>query len=54
MKKVLYILYIPMLLIEWLVDMIGQLWGVFHKSIETLTLAIEKYIHEPDKPEPGS
>lgn len=49
-----YILYLPLLLLEWLIDMLVQIVRVVHKSIETLTLALQKYIHEPDKPEPGS
>lgn len=54
MKKILYIFYIPLLLVEWLVDLTAQLWAVFHKSVEILTLALEKYMNEPTKPKPGS
>jgi hypothetical protein len=53
MKKVLYIVYVPLLLIEWVVDLIGKMWDVFHKSIITITLAIETYINEPDRPKPS-
>ena len=44
MRKLLYIFYIPLLLIEWIVDLIHQIWGVIHKSIETLTLSLHEYI----------
>ena len=54
MRKLLYIFYIPLLLIEWLVDLVAQIWAVIHKAIETLTLAIEKSINEPTEPKPGS
>jgi len=53
MKKLLYIVYIPLLLLEWAADLVAQIWGVIHKSIEILTLAVEKYINEPIKPPPG-
>lgn len=47
MRKTLYIFYIPLLLIEWFVDLIGRMWSAFHESIKEITLSLEKYINEP-------
>lgn len=52
MRKTLYIVYVPLLILEWFIDLIGAIWKVFHNSIETLTLATEKYINEPDREKP--
>lgn len=52
MRKLLYIVYIPLLIIEWTADMIGKIWEVFHNSIKTLALATENIINEPDRPTP--
>lgn len=49
LSKLLYIFYIPLLLIEWLVDLIHNIWKAFHDSIKELTLVIEKKIDEPIK-----
>jgi hypothetical protein len=51
-RHLLYILYLPMLLLEWVVDLIGKLWQAFHLSIIDLTKAIKAEINEPDKSEP--
>ena len=50
MKKILYIVYVPLLLIEWLVDLIGNIWKTFHESIKSITLATENLLNEPVKP----
>lgn len=47
MKKLLYIIYIPLLLIEWTVSTLLEMGKVFHKSIETLTLSVQQEINEP-------
>ncbi|MBL7738504.1 MAG: hypothetical protein JNK14_04745 [Chitinophagaceae bacterium] len=47
MKKLLYILYIPLLIIEWFLDMWVKIWQVLHNSVKELTLALENYINEP-------
>lgn len=47
MKKTLYLLYIPMLIIEWFLDMLVKIWQVLHNSVKELTLALENYINEP-------
>lgn len=46
MRKILYIFYIPFLILEWFIDMIVSLISVIHTSIKELTLAIENFIHE--------
>jgi hypothetical protein len=51
MRKTLYIIYVPLLLVEWAVDLGHKVVEIFHKSIEDITLALQKYIHEPDKPD---
>jgi hypothetical protein len=52
MRKTLYIIYIPLLLIEWTVDLIGKIWNVLHNSVKTLALATENIINEPDRATP--
>ena len=52
MRKLLYIFYIPLLLIEWTADLAAKIVTVFHKSTEDITLALETYINEPIKPHP--
>ncbi len=47
MYKLLYILYIPLLLIEWLVDLFSKIWTSVHDSVKDITLALEKLINEP-------
>lgn len=48
MRKTLYIIFIPLVIIEWIVDMIYKLFGVMRQSLETLALSLEKYIlNEP-------
>ena len=54
MKKLLYIIYIPLLLIEWAADMLAQLVKVVHNSIETLTLVLQNKINEPFSEEPAT
>lgn len=51
MKKALYIFYIPLLLVEWFIDMVGQMWAVLHESIKTITLVIQNEINEPTQQE---
>lgn len=53
MRKALYIIFVPFLVLEWFVDMIVSLISVIHTSIKDLTLAIQKYIHEPDITKPA-
>lgn len=52
MKKALYIIYIPLLLLEWIADMLVSIVKVVHNSIETLTLSVQTLIHEPSAEEP--
>jgi len=52
-KKILYIIYIPLLLLEWFVDLIHKMVAAIHESVKDITLSIEKYINEPIKPKPG-
>lgn len=52
LSKLLYIFYIPLLIIEWAVDLIKNIFLVFHKSIEELTLVMEKKIDESTRPKP--
>lgn len=52
--KLLYIFYIPLLLIEWLVDLIAKIWNAFHESIKEMTLVIETKINEPNRKKPSS
>lgn len=52
LSKLLYIFYIPLLIIEWVADLLKNIWTVIHKSIEELTLAIESKINEPVKSKP--
>jgi hypothetical protein len=47
LKKLLYIFYIPLLIIEWAVDLLKNIWSAIHKSIQELTLVIESKIDEP-------
>jgi hypothetical protein len=47
MKKTLYLIYIPLLIIEWLADMLLSVIKVIHSSIEVLTLSVQKEINEP-------
>lgn len=54
MKKILYIFYIPLLLIEWAVDLITNIWKAFHDAVKEITLVIETKINEPIKPKPDS
>jgi len=46
MKKLLYILLIPLLLIEWTIDIGAQIVKIIHNSIEVLTLSLQTYINE--------
>ena len=50
MRKSLYVVYIPLLILEWTVDMLAKMVNIFHDSIKTLTLAVENIINEPTKP----
>lgn len=53
-SKLLYIFYIPLLLIEWAADLIENIWKAFHESIKELTLVLEKKINEqPVSPKPS-
>lgn len=54
MKKTLYLIYIPLILIEWTIDMIGKMWKILHESIETLTLMTENIINESHPKAPGN
>lgn len=45
MRKVLYIILVPLLAIEWLCVMIFNLWEVVTNSIKEITLSLEKYIN---------
>lgn len=51
-RQVLYVVTVPLLLAEWFLDLIVQIVDTIRKSVETLTLAGEKYINEPIKPKP--
>lgn len=51
MKKLLYIIYVPLLLLEWVIDLIGKIWLILHNSVKDLTLATENIINEPDSAE---
>jgi hypothetical protein len=46
MKKLLYILYVPLLLIEWMLDAIVKIFEIIRNSFETLTLAVKSNIDE--------
>lgn len=54
MRKLLYIIYIPLLIIEWCVDMLGNMWKAFHESIISITLKTETIINEPDIQKPDN
>lgn len=54
MKKLLYIIYIPLLLTEWIADMLLSIVKVVHNSIETLTLVLQREINEPISKAPGT
>jgi hypothetical protein len=47
MRKALYLFYVPLLLIEWAIDLACAICTAIHKAFETLTLSTEKYINEP-------
>lgn len=49
MRNLLYIVYVPLLLMEEFVDMIGRMWTAFHETIKTITLATEKLL-KPNEP----
>jgi hypothetical protein len=49
MRKLLYIVYVPLLLMEEFIDMIGKMWNAFHETIKTITLATEKLLN-PNEP----
>lgn len=54
--KVLYIIYIPLLLTEWAVDLVSKIWSSFHESIKDMTLALENKINATNelvKPKPS-
>lgn len=51
-SKLLYIFYIPLLIIEWVADLVKKLWMVIHAAIEEMTLAIESKINEGNKTHP--
>jgi len=46
MYKLLYILYIPLLIIEWLADIVSKIWASIHESIRDVALVLEKLINE--------
>ena len=50
MRKLLYTIYVPLLVIEWLVDLIGNIWKALHDAIKDITLSVETIIHEPISP----
>lgn len=54
MKKLLYIFYLPLLLIEWIIDLFHKIFTAVHESIKDITLALEKYINEPTRKEPSN
>lgn len=51
-SKLLYVFYIPLLIIEWAVDLVAKIWKAFHDSLKEMTLVIESKINEPIKPKP--
>ncbi len=54
MRKLLYIIFVPLLLTEWFLDMIVKIFSVIHKSVEDMTLATHKFIiNEPDSKKPS-
>lgn len=52
-RKVLYIVSVPLLLVEWGLDLCKQIIDAARKSTEILYLSIENYINEPTEP-PGA
>lgn len=55
LSKLLYILYIPLLILEWAVDLVEKIWKSFHESVRDMTLVIENKINEqPAKSKPSS
>lgn len=46
MNKILYIFYIPFLILEWHVDMISKIWTSFHDSVKEMTLFLESKIND--------
>lgn len=52
MKKLFYIFYLPLLLVEWAVDLFHKIWTAFHESVKDITLALENYINEPTGKKP--
>lgn len=54
MKKLLYAVYIPLLVAEWFLDMFTKIWQIIHNSVKDITLALEIYINEPNSQESPS
>lgn len=50
-RRVLYPLYVLLLIFEWCIDTGREVYSTFHRSIEQLTQSLETYIHEPDRKE---
>jgi hypothetical protein len=47
MRKTLYIFYIPILIIEWVIDAVSRLITAFHDCLKELAISIKTYINEP-------
>lgn len=40
-----------LLIIEWVADLITQMWGVFHSGVRDLALALDKKYNELNEPD---
>lgn len=49
-RKLLYIFYIPLLLIDWIVTLLSNIMEIVCNSIKTLALSLETYINNDRKP----
>lgn len=53
-RRLLYIFLIPLLIIEWTVVMIYNLWEVVTNAVKEVALSLETYIHNANPISSGS
>lgn len=52
-RHLLWILVVPLFVIEWALDALVKIVQVVHKSFETLTLVLHNTINEPARTKPN-
>lgn len=55
MRKALYILFVPLLIIDWFLSLGANIAEMIANSVKDITLALQSYINgqKPDQPKPG-